>query len=39
MAYDNKVIEALGKFMKVVNKKVDGDPKKVLVEGVGCGQK
>jgi hypothetical protein len=25
MAYYNKVIEALGKFMKVVNKKEDGD--------------
>jgi hypothetical protein len=25
MAYNNKVIEALDKFMKVVNKKEDGD--------------
>jgi hypothetical protein len=25
MAYNNKVIEALGNFMKVVNKKEDGD--------------
>jgi hypothetical protein len=25
MADNNKVIEALGKFMKVVNKKEDGD--------------
>jgi hypothetical protein len=25
MAYNNKVMEALGKFMKVVNKKEDGE--------------
>jgi hypothetical protein len=32
MAYDNKAIEALDKFMKVFNKKEDEDEEKVLLE-------
>jgi hypothetical protein len=31
MAFKNKVIEPLGKFMKVVNKKEDGDAYNVLL--------
>jgi hypothetical protein len=38
VANDSKVMEALSKFMKVFNKKEDGDAEKVHFVGVGWGQ-